>query len=473
MIAKQKTVLRMLFGSAGLFWITGLVLISSGPTFTPPAWATDVFSLGTVNGIAGTSGIMVPLEATHDEPMQGFSVALSFDPLPIDAIGVEVGSAVDALLAGGAPDYFEVTIDNAAGNIRAGVIFGFSAVPPFNQLPELPAAPGSPDQLLNLIFDINPGVLPSTVPLVLEPSLGTPSIDTVYSYNGFSRVPALEDGSIEVNTEVRFYFDPVSIVPGGSMTLVLRCDHALEELGGFQIALTYDSTKLTLAPPPSLDDYWAGTQLATGIAPETIELFEVFTQAAVPPPGVGFFAVGAIFDATSPLLMQSIDPGLGHSLLRIPFDVINDPALIGTTTEVEFTAGVSPANPGGPPLPPADNVVITTSGSGIPPLTDDGVITFVATAIFRRGDSNNDGALDVGDPIFFLGFLFSNGPTPVCGDATDVNDDGNGDIGDAVFALSYLFSNGPPPPPPFPGCGIDSTPSTNLPPCPAGTLNCP
>ena len=73
-------------------------------SFSTHAPAADVFTLGTAQGVAGTPGVMVPLLATHDEPMQGFSVALSFDPTPLDLVAVETGSAVDALLGAAAPD---------------------------------------------------------------------------------------------------------------------------------------------------------------------------------------------------------------------------------------------------------------------------------------------------------------------------------------------------------------------------------
>ncbi len=76
---------------------------------------------------------------------------------------------------------------------------------------------------------------------------------------------------------------------------------------------------------------------------------------------------------------------------------------------------------------------------------------------FVRGDANNDGAVDIGDAIFTLGFLFSQGTPPTCMDAADSNDDGAVDIGDAIYTLAFLFSNGAPPPPPFPAAGLDPT----------------
>ena len=74
-----------------------------------------------------------------------------------------------------------------------------------------------------------------------------------------------------------------------------------------------------------------------------------------------------------------------------------------------------------------------------------------------RGDGNADGAVDIGDPIACLDYLFASGEEPGCGDAADANDDGTIDIADAVATLSYLFGGGAPPPDPFDDCGADST----------------
>jgi hypothetical protein len=77
--------------------------------------------------------------------------------------------------------------------------------------------------------------------------------------------------------------------------------------------------------------------------------------------------------------------------------------------------------------------------------------------IFARGDANGDGAFDIGDPVYILRFLFSNGGDGDCLDALDVNDDGQINVADAVSALAFLFGEGPPPPPPFLRPGRDET----------------
>ncbi len=76
---------------------------------------------------------------------------------------------------------------------------------------------------------------------------------------------------------------------------------------------------------------------------------------------------------------------------------------------------------------------------------------------FRRGDTNVDGRFDISDPIFIIGCLFLGSACGACGDSIDANDDGLINIADPTYLLNWLFLEGTSPPPPFPGCGIDST----------------
>ncbi|MBN1421687.1 MAG: hypothetical protein JXP34_23135 [Planctomycetes bacterium] len=77
---------------------------------------------------------------------------------------------------------------------------------------------------------------------------------------------------------------------------------------------------------------------------------------------------------------------------------------------------------------------------------------------FIRGDSNDDGQLDLADAIYSLGCLFDPlSPCPKCLDTIDANDDGLLNLADPIYFLSYYFVSGPAPKPPFPRCGADPT----------------
>ncbi len=79
------------------------------------------------------------------------------------------------------------------------------------------------------------------------------------------------------------------------------------------------------------------------------------------------------------------------------------------------------------------------------------------TPLFRRGDTNGDGVLDIADAVFVLAFLFAKGDAPECLDAADANDSGAIDIADAITVLGHLFANAGPLDPPFGECGADPT----------------
>jgi hypothetical protein len=72
-------------------------------------------------------------------------------------------------------------------------------------------------------------------------------------------------------------------------------------------------------------------------------------------------------------------------------------------------------------------------------------------------DSNDDGTIDISDPIADFESQFSGGPDPACPAAMDFNADGRRDISDPIAALGYLFLGAPPSPlgtdcRSFPGC---------------------
>ena len=76
--------------------------------------------------------------------------------------------------------------------------------------------------------------------------------------------------------------------------------------------------------------------------------------------------------------------------------------------------------------------------------------------LFRRGDVNNDSAVDISDPTALLGVLFLASTTLTCEDAADANDDGSIDIADAIELLTFLFIGGVTLPEPL-ICGSDPT----------------
>jgi hypothetical protein len=64
---------------------------------------------------------------------------------------------------------------------------------------------------------------------------------------------------------------------------------------------------------------------------------------------------------------------------------------------------------------------------------------------FIRGDVTGDGAVDVGDVVFLVNYLYRGGDAPDPVAAGDVNCDGVVDVGDVVYLVNYLYRGGSPP----------------------------
>ena len=81
-------------------------------------------------------------------------------------------------------------------------------------------------------------------------------------------------------------------------------------------------------------------------------------------------------------------------------------------------------------------------------------------ALFVRGDATRDGLLELTDAVLVLDSLFIRRVDASCYDAHDSNDDGTVDIVDPVRLLSQLFLGADPLPPPTGTPGRDPTPDS-------------
>ncbi len=104
-----------------------------------------------------------------------------------------------------------------------------------------------------------------------------------------------------------------------------------------------------------------------------------------------------------------------------------------------------------------DGMLGLFEGSQAPALAEVEIIGSVAPTaspaqFFVRGDADCTGAVGLSDAIVSLGSLFQ-GERLCCAAATDVNDDGRLNLTDPVYLLNHLFTGGESPPSPFPACG--------------------
>lgn len=70
------------------------------------------------------------------------------------------------------------------------------------------------------------------------------------------------------------------------------------------------------------------------------------------------------------------------------------------------------------------------------------VVRFAPESEFVCGDVNDDDAINVGDAVFLINFIFHNGPMPYSESSGDVNCDGSINVGDAVYLINYIFDSG-------------------------------
>ena len=62
--------------------------------------------------------------------------------------------------------------------------------------------------------------------------------------------------------------------------------------------------------------------------------------------------------------------------------------------------------------------------------------------LFLCGDANADGAVNIGDAVYIVNYIFKGGPAPVPYEAGDANRDGTANVGDAVYIINYIFKGG-------------------------------
>ncbi len=177
----------------------------------------------------------------------------------------------------------------------------------------------------------------------------------------------------------------------------------------------------------------------------------------------------------------------GTSAVVLCFGCPNQLPLVGTQSILQVSvSSTSPASSGGDVtgcLQVVDGLigqgqpvssVFTIAGKSRPACNKDTIKANVIirareVTTFLRGDANDDGGIDIADPVWIINELFRNGPESPCQDAADANDDDGVDLADATYLINYQFLGGPPPPAPFPGCGEGSDDGVGC----NSTSNCP
>ena len=99
--------------------------------------------------------------------------------------------------------------------------------------------------------------------------------------------------------------------------------------------------------------------------------------------------------------------------------------------------------------------VLTVNGASAPICNLDLAqlsVSIAAGKTFRRADANDDGKVNIADPIWIISELFRGGPATGCQATADANADTVIDLADATYIINYQFLGGDAPPAPFPDC---------------------
>jgi len=151
----------------------------------------------------------------------------------------------------------------------------------------------------------------------------------------------------------------------------------------------------------------------------------------------------ALEPGVNTILIAVVERGGTHAVRLVLRDALDAPLVDGRV--------ISCLTPGGGTTPSeiCDNGVDDDGDGDVDCADDDCAGAANCQGVsYVRGDANADGAVNISDSVFVLGFLFTGGEEPTCMVSADVNADGGLNITDGIFGLNFLFLGGLPIPPP-------------------------
>jgi PKD repeat protein len=247
------------------------------------------------------------------------------------------------------------------------------------------------------------------------------------------------DGNQSSSTEIVTVgsLSSIEIVPAGPRCVAFVLTNAVEVQGG-EIGISFDP--MEVLPTKVKAD--------SGLPPGAIIRFQ--PNAEVNCTSESNVTAGFTLGWINSLDEKTLTAPGRHRLFRVCFELA-DGAPLGSCSPLHFVQCL------GVPAAPVRNVVTEADGSSVPLFPFDGMGCVLPDIPFRRGDSNLDGQFDISDAVATLGCLFLGSECSTCSDAADANDDGLINVADPVYLLNWRFSGGVEPPAPFDACGVDPT----------------
>lgn len=361
--------------------------------------------------------------------VQGWSFGICHAPENATIIDAMPADDLDFLVDGHPVGFLSFHVSEHG--ISQGVVVG--SVDPERPTPPIDVGP-YPDglPLLHVSYEVR-----AETPVSFCETLGTPPVSTTIVSDGTSIKPGKEEALLlmpDYAQDLSFTITPS--LSDGIVTVRMFSPTAAVEGWSFAVCHWEDKASVVeFAPAADLDVLRGGDPvdfLAINLVPG--ELRAGVTQAA-------------IIDFTA----KSYGPyPEGIDLLHIGYRVAAE-------TSIAFCSNVL----GDPPIA---NVVVIRGDSYAPPPSQMAGATLVPGALaarFIRGDANRDNKVNIADAVALCWTAAGRGPVP-CEDAGDVNDNGRIDLADPIYLLMYLFAAGRPPASPFPQPGADLTPWDDL-----------
>jgi len=224
--------------------------------------------------------------------------------------------------------------------------------------------------------------------------------------------------------------DPADVPASGAQGWSLGIEHTPDDL-----ELVSASTRRTVA-----GDVNDG---APGIRNTGFEVTEIINPARQNPVGREGLVSAVVLSFVMPI---TLDPAIDSSILIATYRAETAAAGEGFSSRVAFADGLVGS---GQPV----QTVLTIQGATVSPTSRLGITLVHGACVeiprFLRGDANNDGRVNIADPIYTINERVRQGPPFGCDKAADANDDGMVDLSDAMYTILYQFRGGPRPLAPF------------------------
>ncbi|MGE4601580.1 MAG: hypothetical protein AAEJ65_01610 [Planctomycetota bacterium] len=425
----------------------GLDLVDAPAALTilPPPPATLTIE-GTSSGQQSVGCTRILLDNSGGG-VQGFVLSIAHDDSLLNLLGVDIsGTVTDDVGA----EFVVINIEGNGGTIA--VVLDFT--PPFDGHE---IDPGEGQHIANFCYLVlDPLIVTDEEPLpdpiitdltFVDGVFGDPPLSNLVVIGGLSIDPILVDG--------QFIIDPIVVpaentvfyaealfdttvgnypIPGATGRLHFSYEEPDGNIQGFTLTLCYDCF-LTIDP-----DSW---DFEGSIVEEVGVEYLAVQVDDLPDDGDGCeLVVGILLDALPPFEGQTL-PQTDFPLLIGGLDVTIDlDAPCETPLAIDFCDGIN----GNGSVPLYNNVVIDFQS--VQNFERFGtVITVEPVEVFQRGDCNSDDKVDLADIATAIATQFM-GYEIDCPDACDFNDDGLINLADPVFGLNYLFNFGAVPPSP-------------------------